>query len=120
MAVFPQFIRSRRNAIAASSQSAGVEGWLFDGADGSQVAFWQCTRRVDSEEHVHDFDEYVVVVQGEYTVVIDGTVTVIGAGEEFLIHRGVPHSGSFIAGTRTIHAFGGRRANRQINEDKEG
>ena len=116
MALFPQFIRNRRNAISASSQSTGVEGWLFDGADGSQVAFWQCTAGGDSAEHVHDYDEYFVVLEGEYTVIIDGAATVVEPGGEFFIPAGVAHSGSFMAGTRTIHAFGGRRAKRQVED----
>lgn len=37
MAEFPQFIRNKRNAIAASSQSTGFEGWLFDGADAARL-----------------------------------------------------------------------------------
>ncbi len=113
MAEFPQVIRNKRNEIAASDQSAGVEGWLFDGADGSQVAFWQCTRSGESTDHIHDYDEYFIVVQGKYTVIIDGVATVIGAGEEYFIAKGIPHSGRFIAGTRTIYAFGGKRAKRQ-------
>jgi hypothetical protein len=39
MGDFPPFVRHRKNRIATSSQyTEGVEGWLFDGADGSQVA----------------------------------------------------------------------------------
>jgi hypothetical protein len=37
----------------------------------------------------------------------------VNAGEEYFIPRGVPHSGAVAAGTRTIHAFGGHRADRE-------
>jgi hypothetical protein len=36
----------------------------------------------------------------------------VNAGEEYFIRRGGPHSGEVLAGTRTIHAFGGHRADR--------
>ena len=38
---FPEFMKRQANRIAASSQAtAGVEGYVFDRADGSQMAFW--------------------------------------------------------------------------------
>jgi mannose-6-phosphate isomerase-like protein (cupin superfamily) len=109
---FPDFMKSRCNAIASRSQSKGVEGYVFDGADGGQMAFWSCRDDGESLAHTHDFDEYFVVIQGEYTVIVNGERTPVRAGEEHLMPRGVTHSGEFVAGTRTIHAFGGRRAER--------
>jgi len=101
------------NRIATSSQATpGVEGYVFDGADGSQVAFWTCRETAASAAHVHEFDEYMVVVEGCYTVIIGGERISIRAGEEYFIPRGVEHGGEVVAGTRTIHAFGGRRARR--------
>jgi mannose-6-phosphate isomerase-like protein (cupin superfamily) len=79
------------------------------------MAFWTCTQTATSAEHVHEFDEYMLVVQGCYTLLIDGRRIPINAGEEYLIPRGVPHSGEVVAGTRTIHAFGGHRADREVN-----
>lgn len=58
------------------------------------------------------YDEYIVVVQGCYTLIISGERIPVRAGEEYFIARGVLHSGEVLAGTRTIHAFGGRRAER--------
>ena len=34
----------------------------------------------------------------------------VKAGEKYFIPKGVLHGGEPVAGTRTIHAFGGRRA----------
>jgi len=45
-------------------------------------------------------------------LVIGGRKIELRAGEEFCIPRGVSHAGEVVAGTRTIHAFGGRRAER--------
>ena len=110
---FPTFMKNPANAVRASSQSSGVEGFVFDGVDGSQMAFWECGRDGVSGEHTHDFDEYFVVLEGCYTLVIDGHRTPVEAGQEYHIPKGVPHAGEFVAGTRTIHAFGGRRAERR-------
>jgi quercetin dioxygenase-like cupin family protein len=110
---FPDFMKHPANRIATTSQSTpGVEGYVFDGVDGSQMAFWTCHQTAASEPHSHDYDEYMAVVQGCYTLVIDGQQIRVSAGEEYFIPRGVLHGGEVVAGTRTIHAFGGRRANR--------
>ena len=76
--------------------------------------FWTCRETASSAAHVHDFDEYMLVVQGCYTLIIDGKRIPVNAGEEFSIPRGTPHAGEVVAGTRTIHGFGGHRADRQL------
>ena len=112
---FPQFMKNPVNMIAKSEQATpGVEGYVFDGADGSQMAFWTCTENASSGEHVHEYDEYMIVVQGCYTLILSGARISLRAGEEYVIPQGVRHGGEVVAGTRTIHAFGGRRADRAI------
>lgn len=110
---FPDFMKHAANRIATSDQATpGVEGYVFDGADGSQMAFWTCYEAASSAAHTHDFDEYMIVVEGCYTLIIKGERICVKAGEEYVIPRGVEHSGEVLAGTRTIHAFGGHRAGR--------
>lgn len=112
---FPDFMKHPADRIAASSQStSGVEGYVFDGADGNQVTFWTCHESAASTPHAHDYDEYFVVLQGCYTLIIDGKRIPVRAGEEYFIPGGIWHCGESIAGTRTIHAFGGRRAERSF------
>ena len=111
---FPKFMRNPANRIATGHQATpGVEGYVFDGADGSQMAFWTCHESASSAEHVHDFDEYMVVLRGCYILIVDSQAIELRAGDEYFIPRGSVHSGQVEAGTRTIHAFGGRRAGRQ-------
>lgn len=111
---FPEFMKRPANRIAETDQATpGVEGYIFDGADGSQMAFWTCRETAASAAHVHDYDEYMIVAQGCYTLIIEGRRIPVKAGEERLIPRGVLHGGEVLAGTRTIHAFGGRRASRR-------
>jgi quercetin dioxygenase-like cupin family protein len=110
---FPEFMKHPANRIAKPEQATpGVEGYVFDGKDGSQMAFWTCSQTASSAEHVHDFDEYMLVVQGCYTLIICGKRIPVQEGQEYLIPRGVIHSGEVLAGTRTIHVFGGHRADR--------
>ena len=111
---FPEFRRNRANAVASSQKSEGVEGYVFDGIEGSQAILFQCVKGGISNEHVHDFDEYFVVIQGEYTLGIEGREIRLAVGQEYHIPQGVPHDGAFIAGTRTINIiFGGKRADRR-------
>ena len=101
---FPAFMKQPANRIASAHQATpGVEGYIFDGADGSQMAFWTCRQTAASAEHAHDYDEYML---------IGGERVPVNAGEEYVIPRGVTHGGEVVAGTRTIHAFGGHRADR--------
>jgi mannose-6-phosphate isomerase-like protein (cupin superfamily) len=110
---FPEFMRHPANEIARSSQATpGVEGFVFDGADGSQMAFWSCRQSAASAPHTHNYDEYMAVVEGCYTLIIGRERIPVRAGEEYFIPRGVEHGGEVLAGTRTIHAFGGHRADR--------
>jgi mannose-6-phosphate isomerase-like protein (cupin superfamily) len=110
---FPEFMKHPSNRIASQTQyTAGIEGYVFDGADGSQMAFWTNREGGKAAEHTHEYDEYFVVVQGQYTLVMEDEQITVGVGEECHIPKGVPHSGESVAGTRTIHAFGGRRARR--------
>jgi mannose-6-phosphate isomerase-like protein (cupin superfamily) len=113
MSDFPHFMKRPANRIAKTQQATpGVEGYVFDGADGSQMAFWTCPETAASAEHAHDYDEYMLVVEGWYTLFIDGQRVPVKDGEEYVIPRGVRHGGEVLAGTRTIHAFGGHRADR--------
>lgn len=110
---FPDFMRNPANAVASSSQSTSAEGYVFDGTDGSQMAFWEYREDIVSKEHVHEFGEYFVVIEGLYTLIIDGIQIPVGPGREYHIPKNVPHAGRGAAGTRTIHAFGGKRAGRE-------
>jgi len=110
---FPAFMKNPVNRIDPASQhTPGVEGYVYDGADGSQMAFWTYRETAPSGEHVHDYDKYMVVVEGCYTLIIQGQRIDLKSGQEYLIPNGIPHAGQVVAGTRTIHSFGGKRANR--------
>ncbi len=113
MDAFPEFMKHPANRISTETQyTKGIEGYVFDGADGSQMAFWTYPEGGKSAEHVHDYDEYFTVVQGQYTVIIMGSQIPVGVGGEFLIPKGTLHSGEAKPGTRAIYAFGGKRAKR--------
>ncbi|MGE5396304.1 MAG: cupin domain-containing protein [Chitinophagales bacterium] len=109
---FPEFMKNPRDAIASGDQSRGVRGYVYDGVGGGQMAYWTCEIDGVSAEHAHEFDEYFVVVNGEYVLIIEGNKITMRTGDEYYIPQGVPHAGEFVAGTRTIHAFGGKRAER--------
>jgi quercetin dioxygenase-like cupin family protein len=111
---FPAFVRSPRNRIARASQyTDDVEGYVFDGADGSQVCLWTCRADRISVEHVHEFDEYVLVIEGKCTAILEGRRIELSAGQELHIPKGTRQSMAVVAGTRTMHVFGGERARRE-------
>ena len=54
MKAFPGFMKQPANRIASGSQATpGVEGYVFDGADGSKMAFWTCRETAASAAHAH-------------------------------------------------------------------
>jgi quercetin dioxygenase-like cupin family protein len=115
---FPGFMRSPANLIRARDQhTPGIVGYVFDGADGSQIAIWTHKGPAAKEPGLdtHDFDEWLIVVQGEYVLETEGQRVVMKPGDEAFIPRGTPHAGQCSDGlTRTIHAFGGHRAGREL------
>jgi quercetin dioxygenase-like cupin family protein len=114
MPQFPAFIRKSQNRIARSSQyTDDIEGYVFDGADGSQVALWTSKADRVSQEHTHDFDEYILVIEGKCTAIIEGRRLELIAGQELHIPKGTRQSMAVIAGTRTMHVRGGKRAKRE-------
>jgi quercetin dioxygenase-like cupin family protein len=115
---FPSFVRNPANRIALSSQfTKDVEGYVFDGADDSQVALWKCNADRTSREHAHEFDEYVFVLEGSCVAVVAGTRVELVAGQELHIPAGARQTMAVTAGTRTLHVFGGKRARRQAEAD---
>jgi hypothetical protein len=48
---FSEFMKHPSNKIMQSNQATpGVEGYVFDGVDGSQMAFWTCSQDAASSE----------------------------------------------------------------------
>lgn len=110
---FPAFMRHPANRIAARSQhTPGIEGYVFDGADGSQMAHWTASVDAETAEHIHPFDEWFLVIEGSYVLTLNGGEVRVEAGQEYFIAKGTRIAGRVTAGTRTVHAFGGRRAER--------
>ena len=110
---FPDFMKNPVNMVDPSSQyTPGIEGYVFDGVDGSQMAFWTYKENSISREHDHPFEEYIIVVQGQYNLFIGEEVISLLAGDEYVIPPKIVHSGEVFAGTRAIYAFGGKRAKR--------
>lgn len=114
MSDFPAFVKSPLNRVARASQfTEDIEGYLFDGADGSQVALWSAHAARVSAEHRHDFDEYVYVLAGQCVAIVEGQRIELQRGDELVIPRGARQAMEVVAGTRTLHVFGGRRAERE-------
>ena len=112
---FPEFMRNPANKVDSESQyTPGIEGYVFDGADGSQMAFWTYKLTAKSKEHSHEYEEYIALIQGQYTIIIENDRIPLNPGDEYMIPKGVEHCGEAIAGTRAIYAFGGKRAKREM------
>jgi quercetin dioxygenase-like cupin family protein len=114
MDAFPKFMNNPKNRIHTGSHYvAGLDGFVFDGADGSQIILWTGREAGTAAEHSHPYEEYILTVQGEYILHMDGKKISLTPGQECLIPAETKHYGERIANTRTVHAFGGKRAVRE-------
>ena len=113
---FPAFMKREMNHIDSRQQNTpDIDGYYYEGADGSQICFWTYYSDRESKEAVHEFDEYVLCVSGEYIEIFHDEEHVLHPGDELLIPKGTPHHGRVQKGTRTIHAFGGKRIVKQVD-----
>jgi len=111
---FPNFMKKEKNRISSNQQNTkNIDGYYYEGEDGSQMAFWTCYSDKISNEHKHEFDEYMVCICGQYTVIMNGKEFILNSGDELFIPKGTLQGGKCLAGTRTIHAFGGRRIQKE-------
>ena len=107
---FPEFMKNQKNRIGSNEQNTeDIEGYFYEGADGSQMALWTCYSDRVSKKHTHEFDEYMVLISGQYMAYLNGKEIVLNPGDELFIPKGTEQWGKGIAGTRSIHAFGGKR-----------
>ena len=61
---FPDFMKNPANRVDPGSEfTPGIEGYVFDGIDGSQMAFWTYKESSISRKHEHPYEEYIIVVQ---------------------------------------------------------
>lgn len=110
---FPEFTKSKANRVFVDDKSGELEGYVFDGADDSQVVFWSCPDGGKSARHVHDYDEYCLVVSGKFVAVEeDGSETEYNPGDECYVPAGKWHQGYYSEDYRAIDVFGGKRVQR--------
>ncbi len=108
---FPEFITTEANRVA-EGPDPGIIGTVFDGADGSQVVFWECEDGGTQPEQVHDFWEYALVVEGTFDGEVGGEPVHLEPGDECTIPPGVPHRGRYSASYRAIDVFSAKRVER--------
>jgi quercetin dioxygenase-like cupin family protein len=104
---FPDFFKNPKNKVPDAPE--GMEGFLFEGADGCQVVFWENVSGGTVPVHKHDFWEYCYVVEGCYEGIVDGKAIKLEPGDECSIPPGVLHEGKHSANYRAIDIFGGPR-----------
>ena len=109
---FPSFLRRPCNSIENTGPNQGMSGFVFEGADGSQLVMWSAQAGGETAPHSHDYDEYCIVLEGTFTGMIGGKAVTLTAGDECVIPAGVVHGGTISANYRSIDGFGGRRVTR--------
>ena len=110
MKEFPEFMKNPVDHIDSSQQSIpDIDGYYYESESGGQMAFWTYPADSSSKKHTHEFDEYVICAYGQCAAFLNDEKVILLPGNELFIPKGTEHWEERIAGTRTIHAFGGKR-----------
>lgn len=113
MREFPKFMTNEQNKIDSTlTLEKDKEGYFFEGKDGVQMVIWTYLKDTKTDDHIHRFDEYIACVNGQYTLYIDGEEIVLTPGDEYYIPANTLHKSVSRGGSRTIHAFDGKRYNK--------
>lgn len=116
---YPDFLRTDANRVKKDDLNDALDGYVFEGADGCQLVLWTNKKEGGScEPHVHEHDEYCIVISGTYSGFIDGEPVEASAGDELFIPAGKVHYGSYTDDYRAIDGFGWRRVQREQNFTK--
>ena len=104
---YPAFLTQAANEVLTDDMAGGLQGFVFDGADGTQVVFWQSRNGQAGycEPHSHDYGEYCHVLNGTYRLCMEGREILLQPGDEICIAPGVEHSGWYSADYRAIDGF---------------
>jgi len=111
---FPDFMKHSANK---SQETPGVEGYVFDGADGSQMAFWTCRETAASMPHVHPYLSRLKLPTRSPTthaLCSDGRAFVARFGERYSESRGSQMGANeslMGRGARPLHNFEHRGRN---------
>lgn len=111
MKPFPSFFTTDADRVKLAPD-ANMRGFVFDGADGVQIVFWQCPDGGVQSEQVHDFWEYALVVEGTFDGEVGGKPVHLAPGDECIIPPGTRHCGRYSTGYRAIDAFSSHRVDR--------
>ena len=103
---FPDFVRKSELEVESPD---GLRGFMFEGRNGSQVIFWECDAHLEIPPHTHDFDEYIVVIEGNCKEIVEGKINLLNKGDECLVPRGKLHGAIMEPNYRGIEYFGSTR-----------
>jgi len=113
MKKFPEFFCNTANRVHPDdAPGEGMEGFVFEGADGVQIVFWQSEKGGTVPPHSHDYWEYALVVAGRFEGRVGDKAVSLGPGDELVVPPGVVHEGRHSAGYRAVDAFQARRVRR--------
>jgi hypothetical protein len=106
---FPELMKNLNCTPDKDQHTQSIEGYYFEDAEDSRAACWFCRADQTSKEHSHDFDKYMICIDGQYNIAI-GDKKTAGSGKRiFHIQRRCANSGKVKAETHAIHAFCCRR-----------
>jgi len=107
---FPDFTKNDKNK--AMEEKEGMEGYIFDGADGSQAVLWEDVLGGEGSLHKHDYWEYFLVIKGNWDGFVGDKSIHLGPGDEYAVPPGVPHKGTHSPNYRSIDVFERKRFKR--------
>ena len=101
---FPDVVK---NLPMADLPFRGVNAWFIQG-EKHQLVFFEIETYAVIPEHIHPYDQWGVVVDGQMELTIDGKPRVVGKGDDYVIPANSKHGARPLSRVRVIDFFSER------------
>jgi quercetin dioxygenase-like cupin family protein len=98
---YPRIITSLPEA---DIQFKGIRAWIVQG-ENTQLVFFEMEPSAVVPEHIHEYPQWGMVIDGEMNLIINGRSLICTKGTEYLIPARAEHYARFHKETRVVDFF---------------
>jgi quercetin dioxygenase-like cupin family protein len=96
-----------KNFPEADVQFEGIRAWILQG-ENHQLVFFQMEANAIISEHIHEYVEWMMIIEGEMELTIEGKTSKHEKGDEVLIPAHAKHKARFLTKSRLVGLFSER------------
>jgi quercetin dioxygenase-like cupin family protein len=96
-----------KNLPEADIPSEGIKAWTLQG-ETHQLVFYQMETNAIIPEHIHEYAEWGMVIEGEIELTVEGKTRNVKKGDEWLTPARAKHKWASLTKSRVIGLFSER------------